>query len=448
MSIKVEEKHQSGRMVQCPKCGEFIPKYPQYTPWCEACEWNLQPAPPTASTAKERPLLQRAMDYSDYYVFNDVSNAKDEFEGVTFPQIASITISSLIFVAEFFFLYYSVVVVMGEYNPFIKIFAALVGIFTCWTLIPRFDVQPDPRVLTDKEEFPAINRAVARVAEGLGVEMPTILMTEQFTATFGRIGPRRRPVLALGHPLLSILNKEELVSLLAHEVSHSFDGSLARSIMVRQAIAILRRWQQILAPSWFVSQHESPALHRMLLIPTYLLIPLSLPVVILGQMLNLFCMRDCQRAEYVADARSIRVAGNVNTLQLLRKSYYRHLGALTAVYQREPSQNKYAALRQKMQSIPAREVDRVWRIAQRQPARIDNSHPRLSLRIAFLESMAAKQPELTLSDSEFSAIQKELEAWPCIIRRREATFNRSEKQRVFDTSCQQQQQPGTVSTTD
>ena len=434
MSKIVEEKQSVGQMVQCPRCSEFIPKYPQYSPWCETCEWNLQPSPTAASFAREKPLLKRAVDYSDYYVFNDVSNAKDQFEGVTFPQIASLTLSSLIFVAEFLFLYYSVVLLFGEYSLLIKAFAIVLGVFTAWTLIPRFDVQPDPRVLTDDQEFPAINRVVAQVAMGLGVEMPSILMTEQFTATFGRIGPRRRPVLALGHPLLSILTKEELVSLLAHEVSHSFDGSLARSIMVRQSIAILRRWQQLLTPSWFVSRHESPNLHKLLLIPTYLFIPLSLPVIILGQLLNLFCMRDCQRAEYVADARSIRVAGNVNTLQLLRKSYYRHLDALTSVYQRAPSQNKYTALRQKMMSIPEREVERVWRIAQREPVKIDNSHPRLSLRIAFLESMAAKQPALTLSDSEFSAIQKELEAWPCIIRRREASWNRSQ-QRVVEPAC-------------
>ena len=177
------------------------------------------------------------------------------------------------------------------------------------------------------------------------------------------------------------MTAQELVSLVAHELSHARDGALTRSLFVRTALDTLRRWQWLVTPSLETMQRLEtlPFLVRtVLLLPICLGTTIGLPFGFLAALIELCCFQDSQRAEYIADAHSIAIAGNRSALTLLRKSYFQYLDALVICYHRAPVQRKHAQLINQLRTIPHREIDRIWHIAHQQPAKMRSNTPKPS----------------------------------------------------------------------
>lgn len=407
-----------GSANHCPRCGSSIPAYPNYSAWCDVCDWNLQPASPNSSFNNRSKLGRDIGAFADDLLFKRVTNAGSRLPRLTVFQTIAILFSFIAIAINGLAIWASVAI--GSSGGFSLVASGLLLLLTAWVALPRFDTVPAKRILTDPNAFPMINRIVGRVANALDTEVPQVILTEQFTATYGRVGWRRQPVLGLGHPFLALLNAEETVSLLAHELSHSQDGALTRSLFVRTALQSMRRWQRLFTPtSWFGGSDGVGILHKLRVVATWLLLPIALPFVAIESLIRICCYQDSQRAEYVADASSVQVAGTRHTLSLLRKSYYQHLAALRIGYQRAPSQHKFNQIHEELAAVPDREIDRIWRIAQRQPAQLTGTHPSLPKRIAFLQSLEPQRAVVTISASEFELLQRELAAWPCVIRKRE-----------------------------
>lgn len=411
----------------CPRCGSSIPAYPHYSAWCDVCDWNLQPSNSTDSTNVRDRLWHRLSVFADEQHFNHVSNTTYAARSVTISQVISLLLSCAIYI--FFGFVFWWVYHMVRSDHVLEMYAGIaLALVSAWIVFPRFDSAPSEFVLTGKDEFPTLNAIISRIASALDVPAPKVMLTEQFTATFARVGWRRQAIVGLGHPFLSLLNSEELVSLLAHELSHSKDGAITRSPFVRLAYQISRRSWQLFSPFyWFSWVSPNTKSHHVLIGLTIILLPLTLPGRTLETLLNFCSLQDSQRAEYVADAKSVAVAGNRYTLSLLRKSCYQHLAAVRLGYARASSARKYNTLHEELASVPVREIDRIWRIAQRQPPLFNNTHPSIPKRVAFLQSLAPVNPTVTISAEEFLQLQQELKAWPCYIRRREDDWHNTNR---------------------
>ncbi len=133
--------------------------------------------------------------------------------------------------------------------------------------------------------------------------------------------------------------------------------------------------------------------------------------------LNHLLWRDSQRAEYLADHLSARVAGTDAALSAL------HMLCLanTCVGLRWDARlvqdvaegsitDLYEELRGRVARLPERERDRVRRVERLASFRLDATHPPTAYRIALLDARPALDPTVHLSPGESVALARELAA--------------------------------------
>lgn len=409
-------QHSIGKQ-SCPECGVIIPSYPRYTPWCEQCNWNLQPnvvAPP-----------QRWQQYISEHLAKrlfDQMRRERPANRLTHTHCAALLLATCVYLIHVaLFWLGGGLIWSGEFGRIIV--GTIIVALTIRALVIRYDELPPEMMLANDKQFPALNQLIREIAQRLDVPMPQIVLSEQFTATFARVGSRRQSLMCIGIPFLALLNSGEMVSLFGHELSHDQDGAWTRSLYVQNARTSVESWNSLLAFHPLTS-HSNNLL--MWCGGSLAIVSLPLRAILFGclQLFELLAYHDSQRAEYVADMLSLAVAGNRHAPQLLRKSYYRYLGALHEAYKQAPLHQKYQAVQYKLVEIPHREKERVWRIAQMQRPRIKSSHPTVTERIQLLEHRRDVPPALTIDAAQFAAIQAELSKWPQIMHQHKMAYLR------------------------
>ncbi len=411
-SFSVAEKH------NCPECGSQIPKYPHYSTWCDKCHWNIQPESADSIHSHFHAWVMKTARQIDQNRFTEIVNQKDNLKKITRSKIIAVSLATIVFALLLTALFLTISLIFSPTSLVYRSLGLVLSLIIIWVIIPRTDKLSSNHQFVQPEEAPQLHNIVQEVANGLGIRVDNVLLTNDFSASFRRCGLLREPSLSLGHPFVSLLAPQELVSLIAHELSHGQDGAVTRSIYVRTALGSLRRLQWLVTPSVGLMErwHRLPlALRIIYLLPICLGTTVGLPFGALAALIELFCFQDSQRAEYIADARSISVAGNRPALTLLRKSYLQYMGALLITYQRATPENKHEALIQQLRSIPPREIDRIWHIAKQQPAKLRTTHPSLRNRLAFLESYVGQDPTITISAESFRRLQAELAQWPLLV---------------------------------
>jgi heat shock protein HtpX len=120
--------------------------------------------------------------------------------------------------------------------------------------------------------------------------------------------------------------------------------------------------------------------------------------------------RDSQRAEYLADYLAATVSGTKAHLTLLDKSHMHSMVDLlvqtTALKQEQP--DLFAELQGKVAQIPARERERIRRVAQLQESRLDTTHPPTAYRMAFLQSHFLDEARFILDSDDHERLEQEL----------------------------------------
>jgi heat shock protein HtpX len=120
--------------------------------------------------------------------------------------------------------------------------------------------------------------------------------------------------------------------------------------------------------------------------------------------------RDSQRAEYLADYLAATVSGPKAHLTLLDKSHMHSMVDLlvqtTALKQEQP--DLFAELQGKVAQIPARERERIRRVAQLQESRLDTTHPPTAYRMAFLQSHFLDEARFILDSDDHERLEQEL----------------------------------------
>lgn len=389
----------------CPDCGAIIPAYPRYTPWCELCNWNLQP---DSATSTDHQWQQHLANWLANRQLAQMRRQKPH-KGITGSQIIALLSMVVVYLLHGLLLILAGnLILQGGIG---RILIAIPLLYqTLRAIFIRYDELPRDMTVIDERHFPELFKHVREVAYRLTIPMPKIALSTQFTATFARIGPNRQPYLCIGIPFAGVLTHGELTALIGHELSHAYDGALTRSLHIQNARTALASWEALLSlRRW--QWHTNPIITfggRLLAIPTF---PFWLMVSAFLNLLELLIYHDSQRSEYVADLQSFAVAGNRHAPTLLRKSYFRHLGALQQAYQHARQHQKYQAIQQTLAAIPEREKERVWRIAQMQQPKLRSTHPTVSQRLALIEAHNDIPPSIVLAPKAFAAIQAELRTW-------------------------------------
>src|SRR5205823_3116489 len=106
--------------------------------------------------------------------------------------------------------------------------------------------------------LPALAALIERVraAEDAPV-LDGVVIGGMFNASVSQVGWRRRRYITVGLPLMTVLDPQERVALLAHEIGHLVNGDPARGGVTGSALATLREWYILIRPSWYRARGET-----------------------------------------------------------------------------------------------------------------------------------------------------------------------------------------------
>jgi len=247
-----------------------------------------------------------------------------------------------------------------------------------------------------------------RVAKALGATPPEgIIVDWQFNAAFGRVGWRRSPILYLGLPLFLILNDRERIALLAHELAHDVNGDPTRDFLTSSAINALLQWHAAIRPTQIIGHTWYHTLAN------GLMLGLSWPIGLIILLMSHLLWRESQRAEYLADYLSAQVAGTGPVQTALRKLRFGHLLAPTVARcaVSSPKAEKpdlFDEFRRRVPEEPFWAEPETGEAEEDSQNRLDVTHPPLSYRIKFIQSLPEVRPAVAISTSEADQLDREL----------------------------------------
>jgi Zn-dependent protease with chaperone function len=380
----------------CPQCASMIPTDPLYPRWCEQCGWNLQidSAAPEDLFTKLVARVSRRKSPALHQRMMRLSPGDDPRRGKA--ALASYVLATTVYLPFVVLTGCGLFLIIGQWFDLFSLMLGLVFALSGLALIPRFSRLPDAGLLYPGDA-PELFGLVHRLYDDAGGKpIDTIVVDTSYNAWSGRTGWRQRRAVGLGLPLVSVLEPQEFVALLSHEVGHSVNGDALRGAYIGNALDISLQ-------SYWAFRHGSRGALRVAS-RTVSLVPWS---VALGLVTLQFS--SSQEAEYRADSVASGMAGSTALVGLLRKvilqtsyetAYFRSGGSLTALID---------DLRVRVKSVPDREIDRQLRVTELPGARLDRTHPPTAWRIEFAKQRGAK-PRIALDQRTFAAIVGELQS--------------------------------------
>ncbi len=275
-------------------------------------------------------------------------------------------------------------------------------------LLYRPQLGKAPRTVLPRSACPTLYRLADDVAAALGIgPVAGIAITGEFNASFAQVGWRRRRYLYLGLPLWGILQEDEAVALIAHELAHGVNGDPSRRIMVSWAINTLAAWTDALIGG-AVTAIFAPVPWSGLVLLCHLL------------------AYEQQKSEYRADYLAARVSGTAASLSLLDKLHHEEtFGRIRRqAHTQWGNPDIVSELRRQVMSLPAREMERIRRVQRLADSRLDVSHPPTAHRIAVLQANPTLHPALQLPSVDLEQINRELAPALAALRQQVLTTRR------------------------
>jgi heat shock protein HtpX len=304
-----------------------------------------------------------------------------------------------------------VVLIVASWPNIVAIFLGLVCFGAAWLLRPRF---PEfPRRVLARGECPAFYELADTVATTFGARpVHAIALTGGFNAAFFQAGWQQRRVLVVGLPLWEILDEQEKMALVAHELAHGVNGDPTRSLFVGGALYTLVTWHVLLRPASL--REGPPAVNPILrLLSNVAMLALSTVPWLGAYLMAHLLWRDSQRAEYLADYLAASTSGTEAMLGLLEKLHLERSFEVTLqriALSQNQDQDLFEALRERMASVPDRELERIRRVEGMAGSRLDATHPPTAHRIQVLRAHPVSDPSIKLPLSLFEQLDSELDA--------------------------------------
>lgn len=400
---------QTGTAIQyCPTCHNEMIVNKGYVVWCDSCNWNLNPLEKEKDAGLfAKVYLKYGMKFGNQLLAQMKVDKKIENKPTISTMFCYLIASLVHFTSITVFLQGVWLVYIGWGKFFIMLGAAICFIIA-WVTRPQFG-KVNEEILR-RDEYPTLYKIVDDIADQLGAKRVNGLTVNfTFNAAYCTYGIQGQKFVHLGLPLLAVLEPEEKVALIAHELGHGVNGDSERGFFVGTAIDTLMNWHEMIRPDHILE--PSPSLIDLAMVPVNLLL-LGLSKILYGiiYLLVHLLWYNKQRAEYLADYLATTVSGVDAKIKMLEKL---HLNdsfeyVVQKVILSKEDSNVFELLRNHFNYIPANEIERVHRIANMTNSQLDSTHPPTSKRIEFLSERGQKTPGYTLSDSVQAKLQKEL----------------------------------------
>jgi Zn-dependent protease with chaperone function len=391
----------------CPRCGSKVPPSPGYASWCN-CGWNLvapEAEVPAGSLGRLYASLGRRLGEQ---LASDLVDADTLEPHLTPSRFAAYLVALGVHVLTVVLVVGGAVLVTVNFPNVFMIVVGVICIAAGVFMRPRLGKVPTENVV-DPEQAPALVALVDRIAAAL--ETPTadaIVIDRDFNASWAVLGVRRSRVLRLGLPLLSALEPDERVALIAHEFAHARNGDASRSLVVGSAVRSLQELYHLLAPQGGTVMGEIVIVAR---IGNSFLWLISRPVLGLLYLEYHLLLRDKQRAEYLADALAAQVAGTSATVRLQEKLLLDSTAGgvvHSRIYDLNSEADLFEQITRAVTNVPERERERRRRVARLEESRLDVTHPPTGHRIRLLEERPALPPVVHTDEAEAAKVDANL----------------------------------------
>jgi Zn-dependent protease with chaperone function len=302
-------------------------------------------------------------------------------------------------------------------------------------LRPRFTSADPDAVVVTPATAPQLFDVITKIAAAVKATPPaTVILTDSFDSDYQRVGARRRAVLFVGVPLWVILDEDERIALLAHQLAHDVNGDPARGVVVRTALTTLLTWQRTIRPGAWQSFRRSPS-DDVPVPGQFQNLRRNASSSILGEALLRSVRRAIgaaiaatrrvelrllapitQRGEYIADDVAIRVASAAAVGGYLRKTLFADYVAfgIRKAAQAE-HEDLWDAARHTVANLPDREMARLSRAAGVRAERVDAGHPPTALRMEFAGCRVTDAAQVRAGPGRFEAIDAELSSAYAVI---------------------------------
>jgi hypothetical protein len=395
--------------MTCPACGSAIPINAGFVNWCAACDWNVDPIPPSKLSWRERRAAQASARASRKLFDRIVA------KGIKGPPPRSAVINLIAAVVHLLtavtFAAGALILVdgLGLLLPLRIFFGGLL-------LAVAFVVQPfwhrsrkRKSKLLKRDEFPALYALADDIAKELGCKgLDGMRVGIAFNASIGQTRSEGW-VMTMGLALWSTLSPQQRVALIAHELGHELNRDQRNSMLVYGAAISMHQWSYLLTPGRRMVRLRGLAAIGDMLAPLILL-PLAAAAAGLSWLLVVFGGRQGLSAEYYADALSARVAGTDAASSMLERLLLAEAcdRRLHHVAKFDKSADPWNALAAYATAIPALEVERQRRLGRLRLPAIDASHPPTQLRADLVRALPYETAKVVIDQGRAAAIDREL----------------------------------------
>ncbi len=329
-------------------------------------------------------------------LFEQVAGAKSLTPTWTVSKVLALIMAALVNALTPLLAILGIVLIWQNWFNLILVPLGGLCLVIAWQLRPRFGARPD---VVARSQAPHLYQLADDIAHSLHARpVNGVVVDESFNASFGWSG-WNKTVLTIGLPLLSVLDEQERVALISHELAHSVNGDVGRGIFVGTAVHSLAWWYSMLFPGT-AAEGDIIYLAAQLVMGLLSWLPW-----VGGYTLAHLLWRDSQRAEYLADYQASTVSGTQAMLCVLKKlelepqfAWFVHRAAVAC-----DVSNIFDEL--------ARYRERGENTGVESPSqergRLDATHPPTDFRIEFLKKHPASA-RLSLSRFDSEAIDREL----------------------------------------
>lgn len=406
----------------CPACGGELVGGGDFSVWCPACDWNVDPDPPKPAgrfTGWWR-RRQNALALNLAASVRSGQRIGRSGLGVRFAVWAT---SALVHLVTLALLVAAVLTLLASGPLVIRLIIAafLLGMFLVVQPVRRRTAMPGGLVL-DRDNAPRLFGLIDQVATSAKSKpVSRVLVSGRYNAAYLK-DRRRRPTIEIGVPLWVVLSPQERVAMLGHEIGHRVNGDLRDQAFVAYAIDSLRNWLSLVRspgmPAWrqramgrriHQSTGQGAVAFAEMLLPI-VLFPVTAVIGLLGTTLSLMAMRQGQRCEYRADEVAARVGGSDAAGGVVDKLLIADACRmeLRQIIRFRGSQNPWLALPGFVESLPETEWERLRRRGRQRLHRIDITHPPTALRADYVQALPRTEPAVTVDSDLMRAINQEL----------------------------------------
>lgn len=400
---------------ECPNCRVPLMGLADATPWCGACEWNLDHFSDGAADSwfwrRVRRVERRAGFRSDRELV--VSAEPLPIGGRVYH--AMVGVSAVLTLGALALVGAGVALIVSD--PWLwPVLGGLLLMCLGLALRPRLGrLKPllKEGYLVERQHAPTLHRMIDRLAADLDTPRPDLVIFDfSWNAATARIGLRQTRVLILGVPLLLALAPQQMVALVGHELGHLKYEDSRRGLLLQPARTTFGRLARWVKPPHHaallrrgINPFAAPFLAWQLVGGTAFLLLWSAHAAV-----NAAMSAEDRAVELRSDRLAVQAAGTKAVLEMF--DVLAALPNLAGYMQRHVDKGKAAASwRRFMRAVHEREAD--LRPARRQlsirtDASLFASHPSPGRRHQWVSAQPEVPAGLLVEDAAGASIEREI----------------------------------------